>query len=95
MPEKRWKNVRKKTGVASTAPKEQHQIELYSQSRHSSSVSASLKIKFQIEEIKELLGCILISLHWPTVTENDKAILLKYADGLERKLIDLSCEEVH
>ena len=84
-----------KTGAASTTPKEQHPIRSYIQSRHSSNVSASLKRKFQIEEIKELLGYILISLHWPTVKENDRAVLLKYADGLERKLIDLRCEEAH
>ena len=84
-----------KAGAASTTPKEPHQIESYNQSRHISSFSFSSKRKFKIDEIKELLGCILIAFHWSTVTENDKAILLKYADGLERKLIDLRCEEAH
>ena len=83
----------KKTGAASTTPKEQHQIKSYSQLRQLSSISASSKRKFQIDKIKELLGCILITLHWPTVTENDRAILLKYVDGLERNLIDLRCGE--
>jgi len=84
----------KKAGAASTTPKEQHQIKSYSQLRQLSSISASSKRKFQIDEIKELLGCILIALHWPIVMENDRAILLKYADDLERKLIDLRFGEV-
>lgn len=84
----------KKTGAASTTPKEQRQKESYNQFRQLSSFSAPSKRKFKIEEIKDLLGLILISLHWPTVTENDRAVLLKYADGLERKLIDLRCGEI-
>lgn len=87
--------LEKKAGAASTTPKEQHQIKSYNQLRQLSSISASSKIKFQTDDIKELLGCILITLHWSTVTENDRAILLKYADGLERNLIDLRCEEAH
>ena len=85
--------LEKKAGAAGTTPKEQYHKQQYSNFEHLSSISASLKRKIQIDEIKELLGCILITLHWPTVTENDRAIFLKYADGLERKLIDLRCEE--
>ena len=46
----------------------------------------------KIREIKELLGDILLAVHWPNAGDEDRATLLLCVDGLERRLIDLRRE---
>ena len=43
----------------------------------------------RIQRIKEVLGAILLALHWPNTSDEERATLFLYVDGLERKLIDL------
>ncbi|MFC1635163.1 hypothetical protein ACFL5Z_09995 [Planctomycetota bacterium] len=45
--------------------------------------------------VQELLGRILFALNYPTATDDEKAMLLYYVDGLERRLIDIRRGGVH
>ncbi len=43
----------------------------------------------QFNDIQELLGTLLLALNWPVWADEDRAILLRCIDCLERKLIDI------
>jgi len=76
----------KKDGTATLAaiPSTNQQITGYQKTSTKSNISSSM--------IQEILGWLLIALNWPSVTDSERTTMLRYADGLERYLIDLRRE---
>jgi hypothetical protein len=67
-----------------TAPTENNLPTCYKEARPASSLFGRNWVK----QIQEVLGDILLALHWPRVTDCDRAALLLCVERLERKLID-------